>query len=126
MCNFFDIEETFVLLRGEKLDSGRIKMNEGDLKEHGAKEFELFVREVCSLKNIKDLNDERFDERMHSSVLHDWKACLKFLWNKDMLTNLLAFLVPQSQSEIAVHRQVKEDIETSLANMKCVPKKSTK
>ena len=43
-CNFFDIEETFVLLCGEKLDSGRIKMNEGALEEHGAKEFELFFK----------------------------------------------------------------------------------
>ena len=70
---------------------------------------------MCSLKHIKDLNDERFDERMHSSVLHDWKACLKyFLLDKDMLTNLLACLVPQSESDVASHRHVNADLETSL------------
>ena len=123
MCNFFDIEETFSLFF-YPAESGRIKRNEGALEEHGAKEFELFFKEVCSLKHIKELNDERFDERIHSSVLHNWKACLKyFLWNEDMLTHLLACLLPQSESDVAVHRRINADIVTSLAKMKLVPKR---
>mgnify|MGYP002804238806 CR=1 FL=1 len=43
-CNFFDIEETLILLCGEELDSGRIKMKAGDLEEHGTKEFSYSLK----------------------------------------------------------------------------------
>ncbi len=65
MANFFDIEETMHFLCGERLASGRIKINEGDLEEHGAETFKLFFKEVCALKHIVELNDERFDSRLH-------------------------------------------------------------
>ena len=58
MANFFDIEETFIHLCGEKLENGRIKIKEGDLEEFG--------NEVCRLKHIATLQDEHFDERMNA------------------------------------------------------------
>ena len=121
MSDFFDIEETFVRLCGERLDSGRIKIKEGELEEHGAKEFKLFFKEMCAINHIVELNDERFDERMHASVLHEWKACLKyFVWDKEMMANLLACLVPDGNNALL---QLKADVDTSLMKMELVPKK---
>ena len=62
MANFFDIEETFIHLCGEKLENGRIKIKEGDLEEFGNEEFKIYFKEVCRLKHIATLQDERFDE----------------------------------------------------------------
>ena len=62
MTNFFDIEETFIHLCGEKLENGRIKIKEGDLEEFGNEEFKIYFKEVCRLKHIATLQDERFDE----------------------------------------------------------------
>ena len=39
-----------------------------------------------------------------------------------MLTHLLACLLPQNESDVAVHRRINADIVTSLAKMKLVPK----
>ena len=107
MADFFDIEQIFILLCGEKLD-GRIRIKEGELEEHGAEEFKLFFKEVCALKHIAELDDKCFDERMHASVLHDWKGCIRFLvWHKDMAAILFSCLKPVEKNGITA--QVKAD-----------------
>ncbi|CAB3982584.1 Hypothetical predicted protein [Paramuricea clavata] len=119
MTDFFDIEEVFIHLCGEKLDDGRIKIKEGELEEHGTEEFKFFFKEVCALKHIKELNDDRFDETMHSSVLHDWKGCIRYLvWHKDMKGILLSCLKPEDENGIAT--QLKGDCETSLMKLEHV------
>ena len=60
-ANFFDIEETFKFLCGERLANDQIKIQECDLEMFGAETFRQFFHEVCSLKHIKALNDQHFD-----------------------------------------------------------------
>lgn len=133
LADFFDIEKIFRLLCGEKLDDGRIKIKEGELEEHGVTEFKLFFKEVCALKHIAELNDERFDSRMYSSVLRDWKGCIRFLvWHKDMTTILLSCLKPlkpvvseDGNGPNGITSQLKSDFETSLVKMELVPAKKS-
>ena len=119
MADFFDIEEVFINVCSEKLDDGRIRIKEGELEEHGTEEFKFYFKEVCALKHIKELNDDRFDERMHSSVLHDWKGCIRYLvWHKDMKGILLLCLKPEDENGITT--QLKGDCETSLMKLEHV------
>ena len=60
--NFFDIEETFQLLCGERLGDDHASILEGDFEMYGATSFQQFFKEVCNLKHIKSLCDQRFDE----------------------------------------------------------------
>ena len=76
---------------------------------------------MCAINHIAELNDERLDERMHTSVLHEWKACLKyFVWDKEMMANLLACLVPDGNNALL---QLKADVDTSLMKIELVLKK---
>ena len=67
--SFFDIGEIFKLLCGKRLPYSLVKVQEGDLEEYGMEDFCEFFKEVCSLEHVKQLNDERFDPRLHSHVL---------------------------------------------------------
>ena len=75
-ANFFDIKETFLHLCGERLPNDRVKLKEVDLELFGLASFEKFFLEVCELKHIKALDDERFDVRLYATVLRDWKCAL--------------------------------------------------
>ena len=93
--NLFDIEETFQLLCGERLCNDHVKIQEGDLEMFGATTFQQFFFEVCNLKHIKSLDDQRFDERLFLSTLRQWKNAVPHLaWENDMKNKLLSCLKP--------------------------------
>ena len=55
----------------------------------------------CALPSVKSLDDPRFDPRLSSSVLHNWKKSLrKLVWEKDMTQDLLSCLQPVKKNEI--------------------------
>ena len=92
---FFDIEEREKRLGGERLGCGRVQIDEGQLEVHGAEEFCIFFKEVCELKHVKEAEDNRFEHRMSSSVLHDWKKGIRHLiWDKEMKATFLSCNVP--------------------------------
>ena len=92
---FFDIEEIFLHLCGERLPSNRVRIKEGDLEVFEAESFARFFKELCSLKHIAALNDERFDDRLHQSVFRQWKDAIRFLvWDRAMKNELLSCLQP--------------------------------
>lgn len=122
-ANFFDIEETFLRLCGERLSNDRVKLKEVDLELFGLPNFEKFFLEVCDLKHIKALDDERFDGRLYSSVLRDWKSALRHLaWSKDMKNTFLLCLNPIEDNGIIT--AVLADPETKLMCMKTVPQEA--
>ncbi len=122
-ANFFDIEETFLRLCGERLSNDRVKVKEVDLELFCLASFEKFFLEVCDLKHIKALDDERFDGRLCSSVLGDWKCALRHLaWSKDMKGTFLSCLKPiKDDGTISA---VFADPETKLMSMKAVPQEA--
>ena len=89
--SFFDIGEIFKLLCGKRLPDGRVKVQEGDLEEYGMEDFREFFKEVCSLEHVKQLNDERFDPRLHSRVLSSFKQALRILvWDQGLKQTLIS------------------------------------
>ena len=41
-ATFFDIEDTFTVLSGQRLPNGKVILKEGDLEEHGVLAFKTF------------------------------------------------------------------------------------
>ena len=93
LATFFDVEETAKLVCGERFGCGRVQIDEGQLEEH---KFRIFFKEVCEVKHIKEAEDNRFDHRMSSSVLRDWKKGIRhlicLLWDKEMKATLFSCL----------------------------------
>ena len=65
---------------------------------------------------MKSLDDPRFDPRLSSSVLHDWKKSLqKLVWEKDMTQDLLSCLESVKKNEI--RSSLLMDFETFLIKL---------
>ena len=104
--NFFDIEETVLLICRERVLGERVKLNEGDLEVFGAESFKDFFWEVCHLKHIRD--DDRFDARLYQSVLRDWKGAVRFLvWDQNMKDQLLTCLIPAEDGDVKLINEIK-------------------
>ena len=89
--SFFDIAQIFKFLCCKRLPDGRVKLQEGDLEEYGLEEFHEFFKEVCSLEQIKQLADERFDPRLYASVLRPFKQALRVLvWDQELKQTLVS------------------------------------
>jgi hypothetical protein len=124
-ANFFDIEETFQLLCGERLLNDHVRVREGDLEVFGAASFELFFQEVCNLSHIKAKDDERFDERLSRNVLREWKSAIRHLvWEKAMKNLLLSCLKPVNDNGITT--AVTTDPEAKLEKMETVAQEDCK
>ncbi len=122
---FFDIEEVFMHMCGERLPNNRVRVKEGDLEVFEAENFERFFKEVCSLKHIVSLNDERFDERLHQSVFRQWKDAIRFLvWDKAMKNELLSCLQPTADNNIT--SAVVADPETQLIKVSIAPQETSR
>ena len=119
-ANFFDIEETFQFLCGERLANDQVKIQEGDLEMFGAETFRQFFHEVCCLKHIKALNNQHFDERLFLSTLRQWKNAVRHLvWEKAMKNKLIPCLKPVKDEYIHVAAAVGTDPEAKLLKMTC-------
>lgn len=119
MENFFDIQETFEYLCGDRLTTDHINIQEGDYEMFGAASFQVFFREICNLKHIKSLNDPRFDERLFLSTLRQWKnAACHLVWEQDMKTKLLLRLKPVNSEHQQNAGAVAADPEAKLMKMK--------
>lgn len=116
--SFFDIEETFQLLCGERLGNDHVSIQEGDFEMFGATSFQQFFREVCNLKHIKSLGDQRFDERLYLCTLRQWKNAIRHLvWEKDMKNKLLSCLKPVDSTHQQIAVAVTADPEAKLMKM---------
>ena len=119
LATFFDIEETAKLLCEERLGCGRVQIDEGQLEVHGTDEFSIFFKEVCELKKVKEAEDNRFDHRMSSSVLHDWKKGIRHLiWDKEMKATFLSCLAAVDKSILPA--SLAADFDTMLVKMQPV------
>lgn len=118
-ATFFDIEDTFTVLSGQRLANEKVILREGDLEEHGVHAFKTFFSEICNLPSVKKLDDPRFDPRMSSSVLHDWKKSLrKLVWDKNMTQDLLSCL--ESVKKNGIESSLLVDFETFLVKLEPV------
>ncbi len=114
--NSFDIEETVLLICGERVLGERVKLNEGDLEVFGAESFKDFFWEVCHLKHIRD--DDRFDARLYQSVLRDWKGAVRFLvWDQNMKDQLLSCLIPAEDGDVKLMNEIKSSLDTKLMKL---------
>ena len=119
MENFFDIEETFEHLCGERMTNGHITIQEGDYEMFGATSFQVFFREICNLNHIKSLNDSRFDERLFLCTLRQWKNAIRYLvWEHDMKTKLLLCLKSVNVEDQLNAAAVAANPEAKLMKMK--------
>ena len=119
LATFFYIEETAKFVCGERLGCGRVQIDEGQLEVHGTDEFRIFFKEVCELKKVKEAEDNRFDHRMSSSVLHDWKKGIRHLiWDKEMKATFLSCLAAVDKSILPA--SLAADFDTMLVKMQPV------
>ena len=89
------------------------------MEEHGVHAFKTFFSEICNLPSVKKLDDPRFDPRMSSSVLHDWKKSLrKLVWDKNMTQDLLSCL--ESVKKNGIKSSLLVDFETFLVKLEPV------
>jgi hypothetical protein len=84
----------------------------------GATSFQQLFREVCNLKHIKSLGEQRFDERLYLSTLRQWKnAIRKLVWDKDTKNKLLSCLEPVDDKHQQIANLVAADPEAKLMKM---------
>lgn len=87
--SFFNISEIFKLLCGRRLPDGRVKLRDRDVEEYGLQDFAQFFKKICSLAHIREMDDERFDERLYASVLRSFKQTLRMLvWDPELKPHL--------------------------------------
>ena len=72
------------------------------------------------MKNVKEAEDNCFDHRLSSSVLHDWKKSIRHLiWDKEMKTMFLSCLSAVNKS-ILPTSSLAADFDTLLVKMQRV------
>jgi hypothetical protein len=93
MANFFDIEETC----REKLERKHQRSNRVIWRSSVLKSSRYILKGCAGSSNscnIATLQNERFDERMHTNVLRDFFICVR-----KMLASLLACIPKLLQKE---------------------------
>lgn len=122
---FFDIEQVFIHMCGERLPNNRVW---GDLEVFEAESFERFFKEVYSLKHIVTLDDERFDDRLQQSVFQQWKDAIRFLvWDKAMKNELLSCLQPIRENGVTTSdSSAVADPETKMMKLSIAPQEPSK
>ncbi len=119
---FFDIEQVF--MSGQRLPNKRVKIK-GNSEVFEAERFARSFKEICNLKQIIELNDERFDKRLHQSVFRNWKDALRVLvWDEEMKHELLSCLVEARDSDVV--KTVATDPEAHLMKLSIEPGEASK